>query len=152
MGWPNVASMLGQRRRRWPTIKAAFAQRLLLAICCDKDCRLLVCELSAGERERGTRRDVVSDNHCDACWNFIHRFDFRKYNCKTNSLFIYSLDQWISGWISWWTKDYNYVNLTYLIWLSRPSYLVARLPVDETALAHDRVEGLCASEHGPLWI
>ena len=44
-----------------------------------------MCELSAGERKRGTRRDVVSDNHCDACWNFIHRLVFRKYNFKTNS-------------------------------------------------------------------
>ena len=42
------------------------------------------------------------------------------------------------------------------IWLSHPSFLVVRLPVDEPALAstttHDHAKNLCASELGPLRI
>ena len=50
----------------------------------------------------------------------------------------------------------NYLNLTYLIWLSHPSSSVVRLPVDEPASAstmtHDHAKDLCASELGPLRI
>ena len=48
----------------------------------------------------------------------------------------------------------NYLNPTYSIWLSRPSSLVVRLPVDEPALAstttQDHAKDLCAYELGPL--
>ena len=44
----------------------------------------------------------------------------------------------------------NYLNLTYLIWLSYHSFSVVRFPVDEPALAstttQDRAKDLCASE------
>ena len=50
----------------------------------------------------------------------------------------------------------NYLNLTYLIWLSHPSSSVDRLPIDEPALAsimtHDHAKDLGASELGPLRI
>ena len=50
----------------------------------------------------------------------------------------------------------NYLNLTYVTWLSHPSPSAARLPVDEPALAsimtHDHAEDLFASELGPLRI
>ena len=48
----------------------------------------------------------------------------------------------------------NYLNLTYLIWLSHPSSSAAWLPVDEPALVsimtHDHAKDLCSSELGPL--
>ena len=50
----------------------------------------------------------------------------------------------------------NYLNLTYLIWLSHPSFSVVWLPVDEPVLAsimtHDHAKDLGASELGPLRI
>ena len=48
------------------------------------------------------------------------------------------------------------LNLTYLIWLPRPSSSVARIPVEEPALALNLTLGhskdLCASKLGPLRI
>ena len=50
----------------------------------------------------------------------------------------------------------NYLNRTYLIWLSHPSSSAAQLPVDEPALAsiitHDHTKDLCASGLGLLRI
>ena len=50
----------------------------------------------------------------------------------------------------------NYLNLTYLPWLSHPTPSVARIPVDEPVLAsimtHDHAKDLSASELGPLMI
>ena len=50
----------------------------------------------------------------------------------------------------------NYINLTYWIWLSHPSFSVARLPVDKSVLAsimtHDYAKDLCASKLDPLRI
>ena len=46
----------------------------------------------------------------------------------------------------------NYLNLTYLTWLSHPSPSASRLPVDKPAFAsimtHDHATDLCASELG----
>ena len=63
----------------------------------------------------------------------------------------------------WWLHNAETIvtflkllNLTYLVWLPHPSSLVARLPVDEPALAsimtQDHAKGLCASELDPLRI
>ena len=61
-----------------------------------------------------------------------------------------------SIWHSLMELSGNYLNLTYLIWLSHPSSSAARLPVDEPALASittkDHAKDLWASELGPLRI
>ena len=49
MHWPNVGLLLGQRRRRWTSIKPTLGQ----------------CILFAGYRHRGLERRAI--NHCNLC-------------------------------------------------------------------------------------
>ena len=49
---PTIGLMLGQRRRRWPSIRPTLVQLILIAQ--SYMLRLLVCDVDANEREDKT--------------------------------------------------------------------------------------------------